>query len=237
MQKVYYKYLPIERINYFENGLLRFTQPQDLNDSFECLPVLQTCKELYNKISGKSYIESISNRVEMHQINAEYLLEDLINQKNNKSFDFGVFSLSKRYDSNLMWSHYAKHTGFVIGFDINHDYFISENFLFRDVLYSDVRTIFEDGDLNENIFFTKSIEWSYEEEFRIISLLNLANKIDKNIYLFKIPFDTISEIILGLNISYTNLLKIREFANVNNIPLYRSKQSKRTFFIERELII
>lgn len=34
----YYKYLPIDRKDYLKNEFLRFTQPNDLNDPFECLP-------------------------------------------------------------------------------------------------------------------------------------------------------------------------------------------------------
>ena len=33
-----FKYLPPERKTFFTDFLLRFTQPSDLNDPFECLP-------------------------------------------------------------------------------------------------------------------------------------------------------------------------------------------------------
>ncbi|MCG8762475.1 hypothetical protein G1K46_06955 [Tenacibaculum finnmarkense] len=36
--KLYYKYLHNKRTDYLENENLRFTQPLDLNDPFECLP-------------------------------------------------------------------------------------------------------------------------------------------------------------------------------------------------------
>lgn len=38
MDNIIYKYLPIERLSYLEDELLRITQPSDLNDPFECLP-------------------------------------------------------------------------------------------------------------------------------------------------------------------------------------------------------
>ena len=37
---ILYKYLPPDRITYFSNELLRFTQPADLNDPFECIPIV-----------------------------------------------------------------------------------------------------------------------------------------------------------------------------------------------------
>ena len=36
----------------------------------------------------------------------------------------GVLSLSRRWDSSLMWSHYtSSHTGFCVGFDRDHEFF------------------------------------------------------------------------------------------------------------------
>ncbi len=47
---MYYKYLPIERLSYLDNELLRFTQPTDLNDPFECLPQRPSKQELLSLI-------------------------------------------------------------------------------------------------------------------------------------------------------------------------------------------
>ena len=41
-----YKYLPAERDTYFKDALLRFSPPSELNDPYECLPVLS--KEVEN---------------------------------------------------------------------------------------------------------------------------------------------------------------------------------------------
>ncbi|HEU0123960.1 MAG TPA: hypothetical protein VFQ91_25740 [Bryobacteraceae bacterium] len=35
-----YNYLPPERVSFLADGLLRFSQPDALNDPFECIPVL-----------------------------------------------------------------------------------------------------------------------------------------------------------------------------------------------------
>jgi hypothetical protein len=45
-----YKYLPIERLSYLDNELLRFTQPTDLNDPFECLPQRPSKQEFLTMI-------------------------------------------------------------------------------------------------------------------------------------------------------------------------------------------
>ena len=38
MEKVFYKYVPAERIDILQNNLIRFTQPFALNDPFEAKP-------------------------------------------------------------------------------------------------------------------------------------------------------------------------------------------------------
>lgn len=236
-KRIYYKYFPIERVSYFKDGLLRFTQPKFLNDSFECLPVFSSCIELYSRMTGIAYTENSYNPVTIANVKGEYLLDKYLDQKKNESNGFGIFSLSKRYDSNLMWGHYAKHSGFAIGFDIEHDFFKSENFLLGKVKYSNERPTFDELELDDNVYFTKSKDWSYEKEFRIIASLSLSDKISENIYLYKVPFEAISELILGLNIDYENFLEINQFASKHKIPLYRCKQSNKMFSIEKQLIV
>ena len=47
---LYYKYLPPERLSYLDDELLRYTQPIDLNDPFECLPKKPSEKEFKDVI-------------------------------------------------------------------------------------------------------------------------------------------------------------------------------------------
>lgn len=237
---MYYKYLPISRLSYFEDGLLRFTQPKALNDSFECLPTFSSCAELISKISGKTLEENFFEAKTLSEISGEYFMNDYFDQLKFEFNGFGIFSLSKRYDSNLMWGHYAKHSGCAIGFNLDHSFFNSDKFLRGKVKYSNQRTILTDNELDENIFFTKSKDWSYEREFRLIAeLKDHDEKIDKPvpIYLFKIPFETISEIIVGLNIEYEDLIRIKKFCDEFEIPLFRCKQSNKNFTVEKQLII
>ena len=54
MNSIIYKYLLAERKTYFEDELLRFTQPRYLNDPFECLPAKWTDLEIINKIRSEN---------------------------------------------------------------------------------------------------------------------------------------------------------------------------------------
>jgi hypothetical protein len=264
---MYYKYLPAERITYLSDELLRFTQPSDLNDPFECLPqkpsreegkklVTQVAHNLIEKVEIEKYgkeefdilIEKLLEDIE--EGNDNNLLDGFLRKSRNKVNDnVGIFSLSKNCSNTLMWSHYTiSHNGFCIGFDPTHPFFNiqknDENFLIRDVRYSTDRAKYR-MDINQlkngvESFFTKSIDWQYEEEIRVVAMLNRAFKIILGnkfpINLFRVPHNSISEIILGANISTELKLIIIEFCSERNIPCYQSQISSIKYDMEKTLI-
>ena len=126
MKEHYYKYLPINRLSYLEDELLRFTQPGDLNDPFECLPKKPSIEEFDNLIN--SLIPENSNKVIQKEIKAKYdskYLDELYKTQVEKvNEDIGIFSLSKNWKSSLMWAHYTEsHKGFCVGFDSKNNFF------------------------------------------------------------------------------------------------------------------
>ena len=254
--KPYYKYLPVDRIDYLESELLRFTQPIDLNDPFECLPgkpsseeydraVEQICQSLYAQTSSSVEKENIKKWA------SELLTENLYNNANDSvNAEIGILSLSKNWNSTLMWSHYTDcHKGYCIGFNKNHSFFekyINNNGtkskILKEVVYSKNRVQIP-MDMNApkltyEPFITKACGWDYEEEIRVISTLNLSNKNFKgklcDVHLFKVPFDAIDEIIMGVNISPLNEEKIRKFGIEKNIRVHKCKISDKEFNMERE---
>ncbi len=237
--KTYYKYLPIDRISYLENSLLRFTQPKALNDSFECLPTFSRCIELMNELKGKPFSEKFEE-VNFIDVEGESIVNDYFSEFEFEFEGFGIFSLSKRYNSNLMWGHYAKHNGFAIGFNINHPFFKKEKFIRGKVKYTNERPVLTRNDLDDSIFFHKSKDWSYEKEYRLIAEMKDCDKVIPNspsIHLFEIPFETITEIILGLKTKYNDILMIKKFTDEREIPLYRCKKSNKSYLIEKQLIV
>jgi len=120
-----------------------------------------------------------------------------------------ILSLSEERNNLLMWAHYAaEHSGFIISFDTNHDYFNPEGThlgtpgkLHR-VIYTSRRPcgIFGTLPLHET-YLTKSLDWQSEKEWRVIQDRKNASKSinvnGKSIHLFDIPPSCISEIILG----------------------------------------
>lgn len=248
----YYKFFPVERLDYFSNEQLRFTQPIDLNDPFECLPQKPNLEELTNLIN--SLISPNSDKQKEQKVKEKFdyvFLDNLYKSQYEKvNKDIGIFSLSKNWNNALMWAHYTiSHKGFCIGFDSKHNYFSdyissdgNSSKVIKEVVYSENRVkipmVLGQEKLNYEPYITKSLDWRYEEEIRIISSLNSSiNKILKkpfDIYLFKIPHDCINEIILGANIELQNETEIRKFALKKNIKVYKAKISDTKYDMERE---
>ncbi len=272
---ILYKYLPLERQSFFADGLLRFSQPSALNDPFECFPALpQTVVDEGLVHVRKVFLNSQANerlgvsRAEVRKQKRDYLkraqqkLRDLPTpaqfrrdflEKGLANIDskLGILSLSRRWNSSLMWAHYtSSHTGFCVGVDRNHDYFQQPNsdsegdFFCLPVHYSDKRPSIEFRPLAPSdayaFLLTKSTDWKYEEEERVIALLSLADKLidvpPLPVALFRIPHEAIVEVIVGLRAPLNLVEKALEFCSVQRIPLYRVSISDSAYDFERERV-
>lgn len=121
---------------------------------------------------------------------------------------YGILSLTAVKDNLLMWAHYSgEHRGAVIAIDIEDDKFVQGAKGFQeqgDVEY----TSFRPGlPMNEGIimkhFFTKSREWEYEKEYRIVRQLRYATERKhtselQDIFLFDLPPRCIRRLIFGV---------------------------------------
>ena len=217
---IVYKYARPERVDVLENGYIRFTQLNALNDPFEALPsfcefrsgAIEQMKEFTSAKFGKSKTGAIE------PIFPE-IVDDFVRQlPDTLSRKFAFLSLSKRRDNLVMWSHYAdSHRGFVLGLFADNRFFKPGNGKGRhglcEVSYSNKRVILPRRayprlglqgahDLNDVIFYTKSTHWAYEEEVRIVGDPEAADRTESEtptipIHLFKLPSECVAEIILG----------------------------------------
>lgn len=138
-----YKYLPPERETFLSDGLLRMTQPGDLNDPFECLsfcPDTNPIKEveeaavrlrspvIYSSKPNLDYLARLNVGIQIELEKASHPsarrikgLEYLAQFIEGPNRDIGIVSFSKCWNSSAMWAHYAqKHIGYCVGFDRNH---------------------------------------------------------------------------------------------------------------------
>jgi hypothetical protein len=131
----------------------------------------------------------------------------------------GVLSLSEVPDSLLMWAHYAdEHRGFALGFDGGHRFFDRTLHgpdvarALRPVTYSERRprrylaAYLEDPEylfesLAQDFYLTKSLEWSYEREWRMLLPASDADEAitagGQTVLLLSYPPEALREVVLG----------------------------------------
>ena len=143
-----YKYLPAERASYLHDELLRFTQPGDLNDPFECLPDAIIDPKIFIEMMAGRRVAELNARsaglkkweknklakqekkafkqTERHysknpDLLPEGFLKTCLRRMNER---IGILSLTETWNNSLMWSHYANgHEGFCVGFDRSNSFF------------------------------------------------------------------------------------------------------------------
>lgn len=138
------------------------------------------------------------------------LRDDIYNALGTK---IGILSLSAVPDNPLMWAHYAdEHRGMVIRFNAAHSFFDrrrsleDEFFHLREVTYRDPRSFESMMVLTGNdVFFSKHTPWAYEREWRVLAPFSFAAhtfaRHDGDVYLFELPPDAITGVILGARAS------------------------------------
>lgn len=136
------------------------------------------------------------------------LLQDVLYYNEVMFSAFGVLSLSELPDNHLMWAHYAdSHKGFCLGFENHETNIIGQHG--HPVEYVDkmpkpsIASFAMDagGEVIELIAYTKSKDWAYEKEWRVLK--QEGNR------LYPYP-GRLVEVILGLNTPTVDEEKIRE---------------------------
>jgi hypothetical protein len=216
-----YKYVQENRVDVLEGGMIRFSQPAVFSDPSELRPALS--KVLSEQATEREFEQLAQEEPEVQRLREPILCEvkqlssrraaamqEYATRKFNENF--GILSLTRRPDSLLMWAHYANgHQGFVIEFDDRHPWFHQgyEGFddlgHLRGVRYSERRPYASMDELNEvDLLLTKSVEWKYEEEMRLIMPLHTCTKRLRaspfDICLFALPPACVAEITVGCRV-------------------------------------
>ena len=161
-------------------------QAGKFNDPFDCA-------FLYNCRSKEIY-----DRKTEYELAVKESMAQFEQDKKSKSLQESVFIsfLSEKCDSMLMWSHYSdEHKGLCLGFDLKS---LIQKYDFFPVIYSNRMPKVKNADIDNKSallksILTKSKEWSYEQEWRIIEInKDIAGTAGK-----KIPFEKPIEIYMG----------------------------------------
>jgi hypothetical protein len=168
---------------------------------------------------------------------------------------FGILSLSANPTSLLMWAHYAdSHQGFVVGFRAEHTFLSRTDPVgaigrVLPVEYAENRPAITAYDptipiethadrLIRQVLLTKSVEWQYENEYRLILPLDdqasYPHEItEENCHLFSFPPDAIAAVIFGARITPDTKASIRSALSSNRdlraVPTFQAKISDTHF--------
>jgi hypothetical protein len=231
----------IERI--FTHNELYFPSPLELNDPLECRPLF-VVGDLSDEEYKKKYVSHTTkimiaggntgnpNKI---KIWLERLTQEEANNFTKPQTDFhrrklqtyGICSFCAKPDNPIVWSHYAdQHRGFSLIFNADNDLFGGAlKVKYQDQYPSIDVTEENDGEILRNSVLVKFSDWSYEEEFRLVSesepnfeyALPVINKI------MKFPSDMLIGVIYGCKISDSDRLLLENLCNNYSTKLYKKQ--------------
>lgn len=177
-----------EGVAYLKEVLLEskiyISNPFDFNDPFECRPRLEIGTSQEDReiavqevlsILSKRLPHAPSQKITQEASIALSKLSDFYGSLGNQYQllleDFGVYCLSAKKDNLLMWAHYGQaHTGYCLEFDASEGTFFGKaHKVHYQKEYPVVRMIPSDPNRGKKGLLTKSSDWAYEEEWRIIN--------------------------------------------------------------------
>lgn len=234
-----YKFQPFEerRVSTVLNKKLWFTPPKDMNDPFDSRGVYWDNQEV------EEFLRSLLSEEKFKQYNS---IDDIVNGSISSMRDnIRITCFSKELYSMPMWAHYANnHTGFCIEYDfssLNYDNNITKN-LFP-VGYETNRynitnlfkmSLSDKYDMRIKLLFflmnIKHSSWSYEKEWRIISIRKSI--LDEEAFKGGLEDCSINPtaIYLGINFDENNIDYINDVFSGTNIPIYKLKTHNSQFF-------
>lgn len=215
-----FKYMSAKRLlALLKQPSIRFTQPNALNDPYECHLTLDRKALLaHYRESRRSHEPEISaKRLEESVAMAEdQLVIDALLHYRERRNSFGVVSLSEDPLQLLMWAHYGdEHRGAAVELDIAHPALLPRSDGGNQ--YSDIRKVdytqekifgLPWPDTIVKVLSTKSTDWSYEREWRLVRTLNLTREAGDNVHVVDFDLSAIRTIYLGAHFDARHLQEV-----------------------------
>lgn len=200
MNKIY-KYMKF-RPDFFKKPSLRLSQRCALNDPFELSPDQDTLDKILEDAHREDFFQQIS----------EYASDEGFD-------DTGIISFTESYNNLLMWSHYAdEHKGIVIEFDYHalkthFNKILSVSNSIERVLYNRERhEVLPCTTSPKRNLLTKSDDWIYEKEHRVITKVSNADYFVINKEAYEYILDFYDE-------SYLELLNVEKYKGMIKISI------------------
>jgi hypothetical protein len=144
----------------------------------------------------------------------------------------GILSLTERFDSLPVWAHYgAQATGYVLRFENLDKEFPGDETGSLDALkpvryLDDLIGLTHDPCTQDNLFFCKFRDWSYEREWRVVTALSACEiNADGNMYLRFIKPENVTGVICGWKIADEQITSLAAELHIANPRLEVSAAS------------
>lgn len=210
-----------------EESELYFSRLADFNDPFDCCPIYDAPSNDFQywfaqlSKSGNYAIndlEKIKNNWQERKTTPNQLVENQRSKMQKAiSEELGICCFSEKPDNLLMWAHYASfHTGICFEFrnTPNTSFFGEALQVFYKHGRPRVNIFKRRKDAIDDVFLTKSSDWKYESEYRIIGPAR------KPATAYNFPRECLIGIILGAKIKQENEnILIGILRNRNNNPI------------------
>jgi hypothetical protein len=172
-------------VNLIENGVMKFSKPSEFNDPFDC------CPTQFSELPPNALPHAVTDELNRHIQHAT-------------SQVLGVSCFTPHPDKLLMWSHYGdQHRSVCVGFDSEILLESAPKNSEGNPLYTEIRkvqyTSFRPNEEDKEAIFIKSEEWSYEDEYRIVSSAKKGHP-QWGSGIWNIPVSAIKEVIIGARV-------------------------------------
>ena len=232
-------------LDIIEKCQLYWACPHDFNDPFDCVPlqIFQGSKSQHLKRAKQAVqlFESDKPRAERRRALRSALkrkpseIVAAMEDGNVKMLGkIGICSMTEKNDNMLMWSHYAdSHRGICLGFEHRMSMEAIELACAMKVSYDSQRPSMnamlpaQGQDVINKLLLTKSEDWSYEVEWRLIHQ-------DVGERLRPYPTSALTEIIFGIRTSEKDKLRVRDAVASSNVcpKFYQAQDDKKNFKVK-----
>jgi hypothetical protein len=246
-----YKYVSPRGIDILKSGRIRFTQADAFNDPFESSPRFDVLRESlerdFRAVAQVSEEEIQKNALSscnqyLRRLRTQFLALCLTTERNNL----------------LMWAHYTnEHRGFVIGLDSKHSFFsevgptknttplTKVDYVDERVSMPPIEDHMQMGGIPltviRNFFYSKSIHWAYENEFRMLAQPFDENTCGKDCngldrYFHDLPPECVKEIVFGYLMEQSTIDEILGLVDerYRHVELFEARPSETRFDLDIE---
>ncbi|WP_166167700.1 DUF2971 domain-containing protein [Acinetobacter sp. SA01] len=238
------------RIKQLEEGKLYISDPKEFNDPFDFHLDIKDLSDRtfemddFQKIIDFIYKNKLIYKYYILNKNIEKNIEEIFSQNRftpdslpklcsmikNHILTFGVQCFSLDCNIPLQWAHYSKsHKGFCIEYNLRKMDLVSQNngYAIYDVSYINKlpsicisEALLTPHQAIGKLLATKTVDWAYEQEIRIINFEKQSQSVDMPKGL------SIKSLIAGVNMIDDHLTLLKQVGEKLGVPVYQMKKGQ-----------